>query len=434
MVKTIIQNKRLYLLWIILVLLITACIATSTLLSLAAFVVLVGAALLLPSNEAIVLLMSLLPFANIFKLSPNSTSLFTITELALVVVLIFKIKKIRTSFLLALMALAVYVIALSFENFNALLVIKFLFGFLLIYFAMQVLGRDDVKNIAYLLAMGSIIMMVFTLNKPYLEFVLPYYEDINTLLVGGNGELTLRASGFFGDPNYCSLFLMLTLAMLCTLYYHKQVKAEFWLLFVPISVLGFFTYSKSYFLCLAALILFLIVFVLFPKHKGWAIFAIIALGAFLALIFYGKIEAINIIVERFKEKDLTTGRSELNRIYLDYIWENPVTMFFGEGFGADVIEGAKNNVHNIYIESLLKLGMVGCIAYLLSLKLALGNIKLRGKKVADFLPLIFMLVVYVFLAGITAYDMPFYVALSFLALKSDALTTKNQELNNMQLK
>ena len=427
MIKTIAENKKLYLLWIISVVLICACIVTSTLLSAVAFVILIAAALFLAPNEALVFLIALLPFANIFKLSTNSMSLFTVAEIAIVLILIFKIKKIRTSFFLALMALAVYVIVFSLENFNALLVIKFLFGFLLIYFALQTLGTKDAKNIAYLFAAGAIIMMLLTLNQNYLEYVLPYYADVNFLVLSGSGTDMIRASGFFGDPNYCSVFLILTLAMLCTLYYHKQIKTEFWLFFVSIAALGLFTYSKSYFLALCALILFLIVFVLFPKHKGWAIISMIFMAILLFLILDGRIDAVNLMLERFKEKDLTTGRFDINRVYLKYIWDNPMVMFVGDGIGVNVIPSRTYAVHNLYIESIFKLGVIGCGLYLLVLFLGMGDFKFTEKKVADFLPALFMIVMYFFLAGITSYELAFYIAIAFLTLKSVNATVESTD-------
>jgi len=267
--------------------------------------------------------------------------------------------------------------------------------------------------------------MVVTLNKTYLEYIFPYFEEINYIFAK-DGTPMIRAGGFFGDPNYCALFLLLTLAILCTLYYHKQIKTEFWLLFVPIAALGFFTYSKSYFLCFAALILFLIIFVLFPKHKVWATLSIIALGALLVLVFSGKIETVNIIFDRFKEEDLTTGRLELNRIYLDYIWKNPVTMFFGEGLGAPTLDRG-HIVHNLYIESLFSFGMVGCGLYLLVLGLGIGTLKAKSQNVASCLPMIFVMVMYFFLAGITSYELAFYIAIAFLTLKPVNATVESTD-------
>ena len=425
MIKTIIENKKLYLLWMILVLMITASVVTSTVLSLAAFAALLVAVIFFAPNDALVLLTALLPFANIFKMGPTQTSLFTVAELVLVVVLILKIKKIRTSFFLAVLALAVYVIITSAENINVLLIVKFLFGFLLIYFALKTLRTDDIKSIAYLWAAGAIVMMALTLNNAYLAYVLPYYEDINTLLVGGVGDEALRASGFFGDPNYCSVFLILTLATLCTLYYHKLVKIEFWFLFVPISVLGFFTYSKSYFLAVCVLILFLLIFVLFPKHKGWAILSIAAMAVILFLILDGRIEVVNVMLERFKSEDLTTGRFTLNNIYLNYVWENPIIMLFGEGIAINTIFGLHQAVHNIYIESIFKLGILGTALCLFTLFLGIDGAVVKGKKVADFLPLVFLLVMFFFLAGLTVYDLPFYIIIAFSMLKAAGVSGKS---------
>ena len=302
--------------------------------------------------------------------------------------------------------------------------IKIIVGFCLIYLSMLMFEKKDVINVAYLLSASTILMMLLSMNSTYFEYIEPYLVDMNYLIdSSGHASETMRMSGFLGDPNYCSVLIIMAVALLCVLYYYKQIKTEFWVFTALLIPLGFFTYSKSYFLCMSALIVFLILFVLFPKHKGWAIVSVVAMIVLIFMILSGRIEVVNLIFERFTTGDLTTGRSTLNAAYLEYIWNHPLVFLFGEGINADRFVGASNNVHNIYIESLFKLGVVGCGLYLSTL---LMSVKTRRKctsnrKIANYFPMIFLLILYYALAGITMYEFPFYLSIAFLSVNLNLL-------------
>lgn len=438
MVNTVLKSKSLYFLWILLVLLISIGVVINAYLSLIAFLLLMIALLFMASNDSIVLLIALVPFANIFKISTDATSLFTIAEIFMVLLLVLKRKKIKASFFLVVMLLAVYMLVFSLENIDMLLIIKVVVGFLLIYYSMEFISQEDVKNITYLLSFGILIMMGLTLNNNYLEYVLPYYDDINYLVTsGGSITETLRASGFFGDPNYCAVLLVITLSMLCLLYYYKKINNIFWILFIPIAILGFFTYSKSYFLCLSALILFLFMFVLLPKHKGFAFFGSIALLVIVFMMINGKFEVLNLLLERFEGEDLTTGRDVLNSRYLQYIFSNLRILFVGEGIAAEYITEFGHIVHNSYIELLYRMGLIGGILYVaclvLSSKTDSNQNKITAKrKFVNLIPILFLCVMYFALAGITRYELPIYFIIVFLALNFNKLPSNETNMTTLR--
>ena len=393
-------------------------VATTGLLSFVALAIFGLFVVFSPINDSCALLFGLLPFANIFKYQAGATSFFTICELLIVLVAIFKCKKVKATFILSIFVFAAYMLVSSISTLNILVVIKVLLGFCLIYLVTYNAKKEDVLNISYLLGVSTIIMLLLSTNDTYFEFVEPYLLDLDYVLDStGHASNVMRISGFMGDPNYCGALIVISLALLCVLYYYKELKNEFWVFLAFLIPLGFLTYSKSYFLCISALILFLILFVLFPKHKGWAIVSILVVITVISMAFSGKIEVFNVVFERFLIGDIMSGRSELNDLYLAYIWENSEVLFFGEGIATDRIVGANNNVHNIYIESLFKLGGVGCLIYICTLLASTNspkNITIK-RKIVNFLPLIFFAVLFFALAGITMYELPFYIAIVFLA-------------------
>lgn len=440
MLKTIYKRGYLYFTWLILVFIIALGVVTNAVLPLGAFVILLSALLFFSLNDAIVLLVALVPFANVFKISTASTSLFTVAEMFLVLLLVLKIKKIKASIFISVLLLAAYMLSFSVANMNLLLIVKISIGFLLTYYSMQILSKNDVKNITYLLSFGIIIMMVLTLNARYLGYVIPYYEDLN-YLVTSSGVLTdtVRASGFLGDPNYCAVMIVIALSMLSLLYYYKYIGNLFWLLFVTIAILGFFTYSKSYFLCLSALILFLFLAVLLPMHKGFAVFGILALAVVIFMIVNGRFEVVNALLERFKDSDVTTGRSDLNSNYLQYIFNDFYVLLFGKGISANHIAEFGHIVHNSYIELLYRMGLIGSALYLsctvLASKKYIYNREDKSKiKFVNIMPLMFFCVMFFALAGVTRYETPIYLIIVFLGLNFNKLSEKATETAVISLK
>ena len=434
MIKILKENKSIYWVWLTMVGIISISVIITPYLSLVAFFIFIIYSIFKPINHSCVLLFGLLPFANLFKIEAGVTSLFTICELIVVILAVIKERKIKWDFLISLLLFIAYISVLSIGNFNILTIIKQIIGFYLIYLVTSKANKKDVIHIAYLLSASVILMMVLSLNETYFQYIEPYLTDLNYLANSpGSISKIMRSGGFLGDPNYCSMLIIITVSLLCSLYYHHKIKTEFWIYIAFLIPLGFFTYSKSYLLCISALILFLFLFVLLPKHRGWAVVFSLTMVIVVSMALSGKIEVINLIVERFTSGDITTGRTALNKAYLTYIRENPKVLFFGEGIGADRISTLVNNVHNIYIEGLFKLGIVGCIFYVFALAFSVRyktNIKSK-RKLADFIPLAFVLVLFCVLAGITMYELPFYVSIAVLALNFNSLNENNLNDNNL---
>ena len=427
MFKILKDNLPMYLVWLVMLACISVGVATTNILSIAALIIFAAFLVLSPTVNSCVLLFGIMPFANIFKYQAGAMSFFTVCELLLVVVSVFKTRKIKGKFIISLFLLAAYMLATDVPNTNILGIVKILVGFYLIYLITTDATKDDVINIAYMLSGSVIIMLLLSMNANYFKYVEPYLLDFNYVLDStGHATETMRMGGFFGDPNYCGVLILVSIALLCTLYYFKKIKAEFWIFIAFLIPLGFFTYSKSYFLCIAALAIFSILFVLLPKHTGWGILSIVAVVVVVFMAISGKIEVINVILERFLNEDFSTGRAALNDVYLDYIWNKTAVLFFGEGISTHTIKGVSNNVHNIYIEALFKLGIFGVALYFATLfnSISLTKTKKVKKRMANYFPLMFIAVSYFALAGVTMYEFPFYLAITILAVGFNSLCEK----------
>ncbi len=172
--------RKLFSIWFISLVCIALGVVTTPHLSVVSFLLFFAALLFLQTEEIFALLFGLLPFANIFKLSTASMSLFTICEIGAVIYLVLK-KRLKASQFMLLIALIAYLIISSPSNLNLFTVVKVAAGFLLIGFGVSVLTQDGLKQTALMLSLGTIAMLLLSTNQRYLSYVEKYFTDMNDL-------------------------------------------------------------------------------------------------------------------------------------------------------------------------------------------------------------------------------------------------------------
>lgn len=415
MVKDRVYNRRLLFFYIaMLLLIVTAPFFGGKVFILAATALFCGALLVLKIPSMYVLLLGLFPFANIFKLSPTSSSMLTICELILCVyiVLVHGVlggkMRIKTSFVVLWILFIGYIAFVPGVRGGVLPVVKMAVRLLLLYTFFQLeyeaeFREKTIRMMVYVLGFSMVLMMALSKWELYLDKVVGYLRIVQY----GQGASVVRNGGLMDDPNYCSLAIMATLTILTVMYYYKQIGWHYWLLAVPLFLFGFSTYSKSYLLCAVIFVVMLLVYVLFPRHKGMALLVLIAAAVGTALALKGEIEVIDMILDRFDEKDITTGRSALNNVYVNHIFGNLNVLVFGSGYNVQTF-GMHNNVHNLYIETLFQLGFFGA-SLLLSVILSCFPKKHNRTKMVNYLPPLFILVMYTALAGLNSYELVYYI-------------------------
>lgn len=371
----------------------------------------------LPDIYGYGLLYGLFPFANIFKLSPGTTSFLTICEIMLLMKifleLLLKRKPIKCNVVLLFgLTLTVLHIVLFSTQIDYLNIIKLIVRFLLMaYFLRSISSHNEgmwtIKLIGYCFSISMLIMMLLSQNSTYMDAVSSYLRIVQ---YDTSGSL-IRNGGLLDDPNYCSLAIMVSLTFMTVLYYYKLVNYKYWLLVVPLFLLGFTTYSKSYLLTAAVFLIILLLLVLFPRYKGWATVLCIAIAVAASAIYGGQIEIINRIFLRFDTAGIYTGRDELNEIYMTYILNDTKVLFFGEGFDATTLPGVKNTVHNLYIEMLFKFGVIGSLIFLVAVFSCFPKKRTKSKTI-NYLPAIFMAVMYMALAGVDSYGLFYYMMIA----------------------
>ena len=415
------SNKKAYTFAISIVFFIVLSVYVGKIANYIALIVFLGSFFFLEKIDIYILLFAIFPFANIFKASASSMSFLTICEIILFVFIFFDFLKnklkFKSIFLFSILAFTIYLVVGFFEQFSFSVFIKMLIRpFILYYLFNSEFSYDKKKavtvGIAYMLSVSMILMMFLSLNQSFMERVIDYLRIVQ--IQNGLQQLT-RNGGLLTDPNYCSLAILMTLSLLGVLYYSKQVGSVYWLFIIPLIVMGFSTYSKSFFLCIIAYAVLMTMFVLFPKHPGWGVVTTAVVSVIAYGVVNGRIEVIELVLDRFQNGDITTGRSNLNRTYLTYLADNPSKLFFGSGITSYAID-TYNNVHNLFIESLYKLGIVGSFIYCILIRSCMYA-NGRKKRLVAYFPVIFMVTMYMALAGLDSFELIYYFIICGVSTK-----------------
>ena len=197
--------------------------------------------------------------------------------------------------------------------------------------------------------------------------ILPYVE-INTEMGVG-----LRLSGFYGDANFYSAQLLMAIAGLLILLLKLKNK----LLVVPlvgaVAALIYFALSavsKMFILCLVLITVLWFFNLLLENRPISYKFGIITAMVVIAYVIIAQnlfAEQINYYILRFSNisdtTSLTTGRTDIWRIYIDYLLTNIDKLFFGIGLSADQVRALLriNSSHMTVIEVVYQLGITGAI-------------------------------------------------------------------------
>ena len=302
----------------------------------------------------------LMCFSNLFR-SPSGDSLFSLLLLFGVALLLVK-KGARAN---AALAFAVMLIALltlrmqgDFSNY-----IWIAGSVLVTVLLADVMRESDIKTILISYCIAILASSFFALFFRNFSMYNDYVQG-DALAIWG--EEAIRFKGLFSDANYYAFFLILALSLLVQLYFSRNISLRsFSLMGIATVIFGLMTYGKTFFLVLLLLVACFIVF-LFAKRKVLlGMVVVLAVGIFALLTFSGKMEALSVIIARFKEadnvNDLTTGRFDSWKNYLQYIFADVKHFAVGYGLRAPLIN--KLGTHNLYLEIAYYLGIGGLLLF-----------------------------------------------------------------------
>lgn len=361
------------------------------------------------------LMFFLLPFAQIFKISMMPTSLFTIIEMVFIIKRIFmsklKIKPIFC-FLSVLTCFVILISSLISENFSFSELLKTFMYYAILGFFVKDYVPEHYFGYVRCFTIGMLLSSLLALPEGIREKMYMLSggsQDTTWNSVFGN---TNRFSGAMTDANYYVLMLIVVLGLNLVLIFTHKTSCLSKLTVLCLFVFGLFTYSKSYYLLVSILVIIVFYILLINQKIGKFLFGVLCVLAILTFVGTMNFEFIQVMILRFVQSSgnmetFTTGRTLIWRDYWNYISSSYKCLLIGDGNGAPYICGGAT--HNMYIEIIYKVGIIGLILYLVTFLYPIRIKKGIDKRYFINYFLYFLVgIAYFFLAGFNSYELVFY--------------------------
>lgn len=253
-----------------------------------------------------------------------------------------------------------------------------------------------------------------------------------------------RFNAYGTDPNYYAVYLLMAIVGLFREMYLSNKILKYLPIVMILMLFGFLTTSKMFIFTLAIIIL-VNIFLHFMKRqmKSWSFLLKIS-TVIIAIFFIFKDVFLTLFkrfIDRFIDdpqnntlKGFTSGRSNIQMSYINYISENIMLLLFGVGteYGSyyDKLYGIFV-AHNTYLDLILSFGVIGTIIIvLLTIKAIYPYIK-KKNNIANKFPILIFGLVLVSLSCLTS-DMFYYIfALVILPLKAkDTYLIDTEKIDN----
>lgn len=314
-------------------------------------------------HYSISVLLFSLPFSSVFTISDGTTSLYMFLRVACIFKLLFKNTFPRRYFILLLTFSLYSFLSMALGNTSGMsriinLILWFILGLAIVTFydetRMQVWSRSLAQGTIYSCVIGMNLNMIPNLKN---TLILSSYLNSNT------GTIVSRFSGLWNDPNGLTVFIIVSMFACLMAFNSKKINGvEFYIYEILLTIFGLLTVSKS---CMLLLVVFW-GYLFFSKSQLDFIqkVSVVIVGV-IALYYINNMmsDTISELISRFTSAsisgDLTTGRSDLWKMYFDEM--DIGTWAFGKGINAGLPNGKA--AHNTLIQIIYNIGMIGLLMW-----------------------------------------------------------------------
>lgn len=381
-------------------------------LSLLAFVLDAVCLLRFSKADSFALLFFVMPFATIFKVMVGTPSLFQFLVLLAAGIFAFRRRNFSAVRLTVLLLFVGYIAMGAIDG--VAILIKFVGGFTLLYFFTEDNESENTPLYAYSLTFGFLVSSFVAWFLANFSGIVTYVEVFMPYRI--NGVDAPRFTALYGDPNYYTVGIILSVSLLLLLYARNRLKMlPFLVLIAPLVFFGFKTGSKS-FLLLLALLCLAFFYILVRRGNYWVVWlAGVLFVAGVVLLLSRENNPLQIILDRLlqqEEGDITTGRVGIWKTYFGYIFSDVRILLFGAGLGSSLPTDSTHIPHSTYIDCLYYLGICGTV--LLFVLAATFLFRRRQKERPDFancIAPVMLLLLYAFLSELYYGEIPFHLML-----------------------
>ena len=383
------------------------------------------------------LLFYLMSLAPIFKLSSNSSSLFTYLEVGFILLTLFRSRFVSKKEFVFVLIYSFYLLVFQilFSELNLTSTIKMIAN-IVILLRITRISIDNSTSIFVSYVSGVLCSSVFRfLDSPFFKIS----EFVSQKTIGfGDGVFVTRFSGLYTDPNYYAVSVIIALCLVVFLYLRKNLSLLITILFsVPLFIFAGMTGSKSALLMLIIPVLEMVYICLKRRKFHILFFFLVAVVLVIIGVVSGRISVFNSIFDRLSiDKvnidSLTSGRTVIWRDYFNYFNENVIKVIFGSSISVTAINTSISftEPHSTYIDLILQLGIIGTIIYLSGIYLAFINSRTNIKRgLHNYILIVVLLVMYSFLSQLQGYDLPFQLGMCLMLLNCDFTNVLERGVN-----
>lgn len=331
-----------------------------------------------PKGEFLPLMLFYLPWSPVLKTNPHTFTFFSLVVPVVFLVIFFEGVKKKWKYKMQYIMLPLFFSAytLSVKLLNSLSIhFSYLFFIMMLFFIPIYVGnyKKDIHFERCTLFLTTGILSACIAAEILMKYphMLLYIDVYNWEQIG-----LVRLSGFYGDPNYYSAQILVAIAALLIILGKTTKKVLIALQITSIIALlyfGMLSVSKMFILCTAGLVVLWIFNLMIEKrmvtYKLGITAAVVTIVGIVTVsnLFSDK---INLYLLRFGQvtdiSSLTTGRSKLMGVYLNYLFSNIDKFFFGIGLSQDQITILlnTNNAHNTVIQIIYQIGISGSLLLL----------------------------------------------------------------------
>ena len=351
--------------------LLVAQVMGNTILLIPCLVCFMALVLLASVNKMLIpVLMFFLPWAPLIKITPGTTSVYTVALLlALMICVVLWGRNINAVHIvpaLLLMASALIIKLAYGYSINNDFIVFSVFLFALPFLSGENGGEYGFYELTVFFSLG-IVLAALSAQQLNMFPTISRFIEVITL------HDQIRLSGYYGDPNFYSAHITTAMAGIMILVLkEKQLKKRLFLLsiLVLLTYSGFISVSKSFALVAVCILIFWIMQLLFQKEKlsvKVMLFLTIIIGVLFVLFSTVFSDLIEMMLNRLFTSGtnisaFTTGRVEIWKSYLEKLSDNTLLLLFGIGCTNELING--RTAHNSLIQCVYQLGISGTVMFL----------------------------------------------------------------------
>ena len=309
------------------------------------------------------ILLYFLPWSPLMKFYKGGISFFTVMLLVVCLAALIKNKMSLNMYqivLTAMIAILTAIVKMVQENDIANSYIFFLAMLFLLPCVTKRIDSDSFNETTIFFALG-IITAALSAQQLVVYHNIAQYITVDSYLT------ITRLSGYYGDPNFYSAHITACLAGILMLLSREKDRVRQAVLIIVAVLLvycGMLSASKMFVIVLACLFFFWIPVLMEKSGRGngrlrMFVGILCAGGIFLSSSAFK--ELFRIIDDRFayaaNVSQLTTGRTDIWKNYINEFLENIDITLLGEGYSTVILDGRAS--HNTVIQGVFQFGLIG---------------------------------------------------------------------------